>query len=346
MGESLTYFGDEPMHTQIMATGDQIKALLKAYRDSNEPQVLTLALQIAASEAKAGHGKLAQDIRSLVEELKARGATVVPRRAIPLAQPKGELADLLSVAYPETKLSDLVLSPDMNTRLRRVLGEQLQAARLREHGLEPRRRLLFVGPPGTGKTMSAAALASELSLPLFTLRLESLFTRFMGEAAAKLRLLFDNISKVRGVYLFDEFDALGQQRSTEHDVGEMRRILNSLLQLMEQDQSNSILVAATNHPIALDRALFRRFDEVVRFHLPSEQEVLDLMTRRLSGLPLALERLAHLAHNLSFADVQRVCDDALKRALMAGRPQAGDDDVSAALRDRQRDKKTFSGEEQ
>jgi SpoVK/Ycf46/Vps4 family AAA+-type ATPase len=335
-----------PANTQSMATGDQIKALLKAYRDSNEPQVLTLALQIAASEAKAGHGKLAQDIRSLVEELKARGATIVPRRAIPLAQPKGELADLISVVYPETRLGDLVLTSDIETRLRRVLGEQLQAARLREHGLEPRRRLLFVGPPGTGKTMSAAALANELSLPLFTLRLESFFTRFMGEAAAKLRLLFDNISKVRGVYLFDEFDALGQQRSTEHDVGEMRRILNSLLQLMEQDQSHSILVGATNHPTALDKALFRRFDEVVRFNLPSEAEVLDLMTRRLRGSPLALAHLAHLAHGLSFADVQRVCDDALKRALLTGRSTATDDDVRSALRDRQHDKMTFSGEEQ
>lgn len=346
MGESLTYSADLAANTQTMATGDQIKALLKAYRDSNEPQVLTLALQIAASEAKAGHGKLAQDIRGLAEELKARGATIVARRAIPLAQPKGELADLLSVIYPETRLTDLVLTRDIDTRLRRVLGEQLQAARLQEHGLEPRRRLLFVGPPGTGKTMSAAALAGELSLPLFTLRLESLFTRFMGEAAAKLRLLFENISKVRGVYLFDEFDALGQQRSTEHDVGEMRRILNSLLQLMEQDQSRSILVAATNHSTALDRALFRRFDEVVRFRLPSDEEVLDLMTRRLRGSPVELGHLAHLAHGLSFADVQRVCDDALKRALLAGRAVATEDDVRAALRERQEDKKTFSGEEQ
>jgi SpoVK/Ycf46/Vps4 family AAA+-type ATPase len=343
MGESLTYAGDWLANTQLMATGDQIKALLKAYRDSNEPQVLTLALQIAAGEAKAGHGKLAQDIRGLVEELKARGATIVPRRAIPLAQPKGELADLLRVDYPETRLSDLVLTQDIEIRLRRVLGEQLQAARLREYGLEPRRRLLFVGPPGTGKTMSAAALANELSLPLFTLRLESLFTRFMGEAAAKLRVLFDNISKVRGVYLFDEFDALGQQRSTEHDVGEMRRILNSLLQLMEQDTSHSVLVAATNHPTALDRALFRRFDEVVRFHLPSAKEVLHLMRRRLQGSPSALEHLAQLADGLSFADVQRVCDDALKRALLAGRTTASEDDVRVALRDRQQDKKTFSG---
>lgn len=329
-----------------MANGDQIKALLRAYRDSNESQLLTLALQIAAGEAKAGHGKLAQELRGLVEEMKARGASIVPKRtAIPLAQPKGELGELVSVSYLDIDLDELVLTPDMQRRLRRVLNEQRQGARLREHGLEPRRRLLFVGPSGTGKTMSASALAHELSLPLFTLRLEALFTRYMGEAAAKLRMLFDNISQVRGVYLFDEFDALGQQRATDNDVGEIRRILNSFLQLIEQDRSHSVLIAATNHPSVLDRALFRRFDEVVRFHLPSETEILDLMSRRLRDSNLPLKHLAHLALGLSFADVQRVCEDALKNALLAGRAKAEEEDVILALQERQQDKKTFSGEE-
>lgn len=326
-----------------MASGDQIKALLKAYRDSNESQLLTLALQIAAGEAKAGHGKLAQDIRLLVEELKSRGASIVPKRtAIPLAQPKGELADLVTVVYPDTSLEELVLTSDMEKRLRRVLSEQRQIARLQEHGLEPRRRLLFVGPPGTGKTMSAAALAHELSLPLFTLRLESLFTRYMGEAAAKLRMLFDNIVQVRGVYLFDEFDAIGQQRGMDNDVGEMRRILNSFLQLIEQDSSQSILIAATNHSHVLDRALFRRFDDVVKFHLPNETEIVNLMSRQLRGGELSYTALANLAQGLSFADVSKVCDDALKYAVLAGRDKADDEDVTLALQERQQDKRTFS----
>jgi len=330
-----------------MANGDQIKAMLRAYRDSDESQLLTLALQIAAGEAKAGHGKLAQDIRSLVEELKLKGATVVPRRhPIPLAQPKGELADLLSVTYPEVRLEDLVLSADMARRLARVLNEQRQAAHLREHGLEPRRRLLFIGPPGTGKTVSAAALAKELNLPFFTLRLESLFTRYMGEAAAKLKVLFDNISQVRGVYLFDEFDAIGQQRGADNDIGEIRRILNSFLQLIEQDRSQSILVAATNHPAVLDRALFRRFDEVVQFHLPGNEEVVDLMVRRLrqSTADLPLRQFAELASGLSFADVQRVCDDAMKQALLAGRQKVLEQDARQALLQRLDDKRVFSGD--
>lgn len=333
---------------RIMANGDQIKALLRAYRDSDESQLLTLALQIAAGEAKAGHGRLAEDIRKLVDDMKLRGATVVPNRhPIPMAQPKGELADLVSVTYPDARLEDMVLTPALNTRLSRVLSEQRQAARLRDNGLEPRRRLLFVGPPGTGKTLAAAALASELSLPLFTLHLEALFTRYMGEAAAKLRLLFDNISAVRGVYLFDEFDAIGQQRGTDNDVGEIRRILNSFLQMIEQDRSHSVLVAATNHPAMLDQALFRRFDEVLRFHLPRPIDVVELIGARLRNrardLPLA--RLAEFAQGLSFADVQRACEDALKWALLSGRDEVQEADIRQALQERQQDRRTFGGEE-
>jgi len=327
-----------------MANGAQIKALLRACRDSNESDLITLALQIAAGEARAGHGKLAQDIRELVEEMKQRGATISPTRMpTPLVQPKGELADLISVVYPDAVISDLVLSPEMERRLNRVIHEQRQSARIRESGLEPRRRLLFVGPPGTGKTLSAQALASELSLPLFTLHLEALFTRYMGEAAARLKLVFDNISAVRGVYLFDEFDAIGQQRATQNDVGEIRRVLNSFLQMIEQDRSQSILVAATNHPSMLDQALFRRFDEVIRFHLPDQTEISALLGRRLRGHALPLEELAAQAAGLSFADVARACDDALKHALLSGRAAVVVDDVRHALEERQADKNVFLG---
>ena len=160
-----------------MANGDQIKAMLRAYKESDETQLLTLALQIAAREAKAGHGKLATEIRDLVDELKNNSPIVSRRTPTPIAQPKGELAELVTVDYPEVRLDDLVLDLDNRQRFDRLILEQRQSAKILEHGLNPRRKLLLVGPPGIGKTMSAAAIAGELSLPLFTLRLESLFTK-------------------------------------------------------------------------------------------------------------------------------------------------------------------------
>lgn len=327
-----------------MANGDQIKAMLRAYKESDEGQLLTLALQIAAREAKAGHGRLATEIRDLVDELKGRATIVGHRQPIPIAQPRGELADLVGVSYPDTRLGDLVLAPATRERLDRVIREQRQSARIREHGLQPRRKLLLIGPPGTGKTMSAGALAGELSLPLFTLRLEGLFARYMGEAASKLKLIFENIQQVRGVYLFDEFDAIGQQRATANDVGEIRRILNSFLQLVEHDVSQSLVLAATNHPSILDTALFRRFDDVLRYELPSHDAIVDLLKRRLKRTEAQLDwdSVASQAKGLSFADVQRACDDALKETIVLGHGRLNTEHLLFAIRERQADRVTFA----
>jgi len=176
------------------------------------------------------------------------------------SQPRGELATLLLVSYPRQRLADMALDPPLHSRIKRVLLEQTQRDKIRHHGFAPMRKLLLIGPPGTGKTMTAAVLAGETALPLLTIQLDALITKYMGETAAKLRMVFDAIEQTRGVYLFDEFDALGGRRAERNDVGEIRRVLNSFLQFLERDESDSLVIAATNHPELLDRALFRRFD--------------------------------------------------------------------------------------
>jgi SpoVK/Ycf46/Vps4 family AAA+-type ATPase len=178
-------------------------------------------------------------------------------------------------------MADLVLDPEVRDQLDRAVVEQRQHDRLRAKGFRPLRRVLLTGPPGTGKTMSASALAGELRLPLFLIRLDGLLTKFMGETAAKLRLVFDALAETRGVYLFDEVDALGGERGRDNDVGEIRRVLNSFLQFLEQDQSDSLLVAATNHPQLLDRAMFRRFDAVIDYPLPTAPIAREVIRNRL-----------------------------------------------------------------
>src|SRR6185437_11352136 len=181
------------------------------------------------------------------------------------------------------RLNDLVLAAKTRRVLDRVIREHKTIRDIRAHGLSPRKKLLLVGPPGTGKTMTASAIAGELSLPLFVVRLDRLITRFMGETATKLRLIFDAIAQTRAVYLFDEFDSIGSERGLGNDVGEIRRIVNSFLQMVEQDTSDSLIIAATNHPSILDRALFRRFDDIVQYGLPTIGEIQAALRAKLSG---------------------------------------------------------------
>lgn len=305
-----------------MATADQLKALIRSHADGDDTRFYAIAIQVAAQAARSGHSKLAQELRDLVDRMKERASAVEPvsgQRPTPMVQPRGELAGLLTVRYPTTRLANMVLGDELRGRLERVLTEQRQRERLREHGFAPLRKLMLVGPPGTGKTMTAAALAGELGLPLFNIQLDGVITKFMGETAAKLRLVFDAIASTRGVYLFDELDALGGERAAKNDVGEIRRVLNSFLQFLEQDQSDSLLLGATNHAALLDRALFRRFDAVLDYKLPTEALAAQVMRDRLGMLDtssLDWDSMAKLAEGLSHAELAMACDQAAKNTIL------------------------------
>jgi SpoVK/Ycf46/Vps4 family AAA+-type ATPase len=313
-----------------MASGDQLKALLKAHLEGDEQRFRSVAMQVAAHEAKLGHGQLAEELRALIDAAKRS-------QPIPISRPRGELANLLAVSYPKSRLVDVVLGPELTKQLQRVIREQRHAARILAHGLAPRRKLLFVGPPGTGKTMTASALAGELGTPLFQVRLDGLITKFMGETAAKLRQIFDATGETRGVYFFDEFDAIGSQRSLANDVGEIRRVLNSFLQMIEHDISHSLIVEATNHPEILDPALFRRFDDVLYYSLPDVSQIATLLKaklRRIAEKRVSWTKLADDALGLSYAEVTRVSEEVLKDALIHERETVSQADIHQMLIER------------
>lgn len=319
-----------------MASAEQLKALLRSHMEGDTPQFYSIAMQLAAHEARAGHGKLAGELRDLIDQSKARHQ---PRQQppVPLTKPRGELSELLSVDYPKLRLTDMVLSSAIATRLQRLIKEHSQVRKLRAHGLVPRKKLLLVGPPGTGKTLTASVLAGELGLPLFVVRLDSLMTRYMGETAAKLRLVFDAIEQTRGVYLFDEFDSIGARRGMSNDVGEIRRVLNSFLQMVEHDVSDSLLIAATNHPELLDRALFRRFDDVIEYGLPEKSEIIATLKAKLASFNtsrLPWSKVADQAAGLNFGDLTRACEDAIKDVIIHDRDRLVPADLFRAVEER------------
>jgi SpoVK/Ycf46/Vps4 family AAA+-type ATPase len=296
-----------------MATAELIKSLIRSHFDTDADRFLTLALQVAAHEAQQGHGALAHEIRQIVEKAKQKSHQIT---AIPFSR---DLGDLVLAQEPCYRLSDLIVPANLRERLERILRECFQIEKLKRFGMEPRRKVLLVGPPGTGKTMTASVLAGELHMPLFTILMDKLVTKFMGETGAKLRQIFKTIQTQSGIYLFDEFDAIGAERNLDNDVGEIRRVLNAFLQMIEHDTSDSLIIAATNNLSILDKALFRRFDDVLLYDLPTQEEIILLISNRLGqfkGEDGSVISVAECAEGLSHADIARACDDAIKEAIL------------------------------
>lgn len=317
-----------------MAHADQLKALIESHADGDDDRFYAIAMQVAARAARSGHARLAQDLRTLVDAAKVRQPTR-PSEPIPIAQPRGDLAGLLTATYTKTRLADLTLPAETRDRLARVLREQRARDRLHAHGFHPQRKLLLVGPPGTGKTMTASALAGELGLALFTIQLDGLITKYMGETAAKLRLIFNQIRETRAVYLFD---AIGAERARPNEVGEMRRVLNSFLQFIENDASDALLVAATNFSKLLDRALFRRFDATIEYSLPTTELAIEVMRNRLTAMDttaVAWTDVALATEGLSHAEVARASDQAAKDTILKETVRMSTRSLVDALKERQ-----------
>lgn len=311
-----------------MATAEQIKSLLRSHFDNDSERFLTISLQVAAHEARQGHSALAEEIKALVEKNKSMRARVIA--LLP------DLSDLILQAEPDTKLPELIVSDPIKKRIIRLLKEYRQKAKIQQFGLSNRRKILISGPPGTGKTLTASIIAGELNLPLNTILVDKLITKYMGETAAKLRQIFEVIARQKGVYLFDEFDAIGAERGRENEVGEMRRVLNAFLQFIEHDQSDSFIIAATNNSGILDKALFRRFDDVLYYSLPEKEQIAQLIKNRLGTFKgsYRLESFADEISTLSHSDICQACDDAIKDAILEGNNKVGKELLLNMLKDR------------
>ena len=315
----------------MASQGSHVTALVRTHASGDEEAFYAVALQAAAREARQGHHHLAADIKKAVESSRESRRTQLAK-VTRLPRSQNDVTDLIEVSYPQVSLRDLVIAPDLAAQVVQVIQEQRQRAVLAEHGFTPMHRLLLEGPPGTGKTMTASVISSELSLPMCTVRLDGLLSKFMGETASKLRTIFEIVASQRAVYLFDEFDALGGDRGG-NDVGEARRILNTFLMFLEDAGSDSIVIAATNHRSILDRALFRRFDAVLTYSLPDAQQAQSVIRKRLGSLVkgVRLGGLVSFTEGLSHADLVKAAESAAKSALMRGDTAMTRKDIETAL---------------
>jgi SpoVK/Ycf46/Vps4 family AAA+-type ATPase len=318
-----------------MAQADQIKALIQAHATRDDAGFRQVAQELADDEARKGHRLLARDLYRMLDG--GSGISTMPRPHqvpdVPVDAERG--LPLANVEHPEGGLETVVLPDPVRETLRLLVEDVRAREQFASYGLPPKRKVLFFGPPGCGKTVTARAVAGELGIPLLYVRFDALISSYLGETAANMRRLFDYARTRPWVVLFDEFDAVGKTRDDPTEHGELKRVINSLLQLMDGMSGASLLIAATNHEKMLDTALWRRFDEIARFDPPDHHQRLALLRRFLHGFgnrETDLRRLAGDTDGLTGSDLERVALEAVKQTILAGRREVDLDDLLGALR--------------
>lgn len=294
-----------------MARADLLVALVRSACEGNQAAVARTVETMIAEERAKHHHHLAEELATSLSAGRTPG----------VASRSGHPRDLLYEVSPERKLNDLVLAPPTERLLHDLVKEQHRADLLRSYGLEPRHRILLVGAPGNGKTSVAECLAGELLIPLFVVRYEGVVASYLGETTARLQAVFDFLRTRHCVVLFDEFDAVAKERGDEHETGEIKRVVSSLLLQIDQLPSRVVVVAATNHSELLDRAVWRRFQARVDLPAPSRRQITDVLCRYSTSRGFHLGRsprtLADRLHGASFGEIEEFATALLRRMVLA-----------------------------
>ena len=319
---------------------DILKRMVRAIADGSQNDLARLADKIVEAERRIGHKKLADQLEAILKQPRSRSnghpPTNVAERSLqelPTSRRHGEsLATLLKA---ETLEHHMVLPAATEERFARIESEYAARERLGVYGLRPRKTILLYGPPGCGKSLGAKRIAWNTGLPLMKVRFDSLISSYFGESAANLRTLFMAAKERPCVLLLDECDFIARSRVNSNDIGEASRIVNSLLQLMEEYDAPGLLVATTNIESSLDSALFRRFDEVFLVPLPGPEEVEKLLRMTLSAVkvaePIDWQRLVEQLSGAPAAMVVKAAQDAAKAAVLGGRKAVTESNIREAV---------------
>jgi SpoVK/Ycf46/Vps4 family AAA+-type ATPase len=319
-----------------MARADLLKKLFIGYQRRDDPAFRQAAGDLIDEERRKHHQVLANEL----EKILANGngdhgsvKTMVPLHAAPLDSERK--MSLLDVRQPQRFMSELVVNETIRDVVDRVIQEFRDWDVLEANGLLPIRRVVFCGPSGCGKTAMAEAISAEMGIPMLYVRFDAVVSSLLGETAANLRKVFDYAQRGRWILFFDEFDAIGRSRDDSTEHGEIKRVLNSFLQIMDNFQGRSLVIAATNFEQVLDPAIWRRFDEMVRFERPGASELKTLVRKRLAALQFSeaqVDRLSRHLEGTSYADAERVCLDVRKRLVLRGDRGVREDDLNEAFR--------------
>lgn len=319
-----------------MANAEQLKSLFRAFAERNDATFLKVADTIIAEELAANHHALANDLKKALEQHGASSRSHAVHRPL-TTMPKDRRNGDTLIALKESRVSQdqIVLQEAPNRKIQRLLEEHRKRDRLAHYGYRAKNKLLFWGPPGCGKTFTAHYVAHELGLPIGIIRLNAVISSFLGDTASHIQRVFDLAAGSPMVLLLDEVDAIAKERDDPNDVGELKRVVNSLLQAMDTFiSSESIIIAASNHQYLLDPAVWRRFDDIVHFAMPERDEREQYLRLLLNGIEFqgSFAHLAKILQGLSFADIQRVTIEAVKTRILQGDTKVRSGDITVQFR--------------
>lgn len=301
-----------------MAQADTLVELVKAASSGDQQLFRRAAESLIQEERNKGHRILAD---RLVKSLQYT-PPFQQRAADSKTTGNGGAAtkDLIFEISPQRTLDSLVLTDKIRAQLTEMIEEQHRAELLHAHNLSPRHRVLLAGPPGNGKTTLAEALATELMVPLIVVRYETLIGSYLGETSSRLKKLIDYAKTQRCVLFFDEFETLGKERGDTHETGEIKRVVSSLLLQMDELPDYVVVVAASNHPELLDRAVWRRFQLRIELPTPTRAQLTKFVdsigVRSQVNFGLTAETIAKHLLGLNFAEAEEFCLAVVRRAVL------------------------------
>lgn len=324
---------------------EMLKRLVRAIAKGSQDDLDRLADMIVESERKSGHSRLASELESILDDKSNKKRSSRPGidsdrsiRELPISRRHREM--LVSFIPHEALEHHIVLRPDIDDRFARIEKEFAARERLSAYGLSPRKKVLLYGPPGCGKTLGAKRIAWNIGLPLMKVRFDALVSSYFGESASNLRAVFDAAREQPCLLLLDECDFIARSRVASKDIGEVARIVNTLLQLMEEYDAPGLLVATTNIEASLDEALFRRFDDVFQVPSPGKEEIHKLLKLTLSSVErstsIKWDNIVDQLEGVSAAHVVRVAQVAAKTAVLCGKRIVEQEHFEAAITELQR----------
>ncbi|QYY37322.1 ATP-binding protein [Ruficoccus sp. ZRK36] len=313
-----------------------LKRLFASVQAGSDLDLKAVCRAIVADEKRLGHTKLAEDLERKLAKADAKQSAPI-RKLAPLPSTRRDSAPLVQVLEHDQLRHHMVLPDTIEQRFFRIEKEYAARTRLSKFGLRARQRILFYGPPGCGKSLGAERIAWATGLPLHKVRFDTLISSYFGETASNLGKIFEAAEAQPCALFLDECDTIARARGAHNDVGEVSRVVNMLLQLLEDYRGDGLVIAATNHYEALDQAIYRRFDEAVEIPMPGIIEIARLLEQSLSALKVSkklhLEHFAASLDGFSFSEVERIAQNAAKRSVMANRKEVALEDLESAAQD-------------